>query len=334
MDCHMPVDPAALTYVGSGLARPECVLATGDGRLHVSDWQGGVTVIGPDGGQTTLLARDHPGLRPNGIALEADGSYLLAHLGDDRGGVFRLHPDGRSENVVAAVDGVALPPTNFPVRDHQGRLWVTVSTRHQPRAAAYRPDIADGFILRVDHRGAAIAADGLAYTNECWIDPPGRFLFVNETFGRRLTRFAIAGDGTLTDRTEVARFGPGTFPDGLAVDVDGFFWITSIVSNRVLRVAPDGHRQTVMLEDAAPDHLDWVEAAFAGGTMGRPHLDTAAGRHTANISSLAFAGPARRTATLGCLLGDRLARFDAGIAGAEPVHWPITAGVAAPAPAH
>ncbi len=323
----MIVNPAALDHVGRGLHRPECVLATADGRLHVADWRGGVTVISPDGAQHTVIARDHEGLRPNGIALKPDGSYLLAHLGDEIGGVFRLYPDGRSDTVLTSVDGVALPPTNFPCRDHQGRLWVTVSTRHRPRAAAYRADIADGFIVLVDDRGARIAADGLGYTNECWVDPAGHFLCVNETFARRLTRFAIAADGSLTDRTEIARFGPGTFPDGLVVDADGHFWVTSIVSNRVIRITPDGSHQTVVLEDVEPAHLDWVESAFQAGTMNRPHLDTRGGRHTANISSLAFGGVDRCTAYLGCLLGDRIASFNAGVAGLPPQHWDVAVGI-------
>ena len=312
-----------LSFLGSDLYRPECVLCTGDGRVHVSDWRGGVTVIRPDGQQETVLAADRPWLRPNGIALEPDGSYLLAHLGDGDGGVYRLRSDGGSEPVVTAIDGAPLPPTNFPFLDRQGRLWITVSTRHQPRAAAYRRDIADGFIILVDSRGPRIVADNLGYTNECWVDPDGRSLFVNETFGRRLSRFSIAPDGALADRTTVAHFGPGTFPDGLAVDEAGHFWVTSIVSNRVIRVAPDG-TQTVVLEDADDHHVARVEHAFLGGAMGRKHLDVAAGKRLANISSLAFGGKDRRRAVLGCLLGQSLAVFDAGVPGQVPVHWPVT----------
>jgi hypothetical protein len=65
------------------------------------------------------------------------------------------------------------------------------------------------------------------------------------------------------------------------------------VSNAVLRVLPDGRVETV-LRDADPAHLDWVEAAFLAGGMGRPHLDRAAGRRLANVSNLAFGGPGRR----------------------------------------
>ena len=325
----MRLNLSDLTTLGRDLHRPECVLCTADGRVHASDWRGGVSVVHEDGRQDVVLAVDRPWLRPNGIALEPDGHYLLAHLGQDDGGVFRLYPGGRSEPVVTAVDDVPLPPTNFPFVDRQGRLWITVSTRHRPRAAAYRADIADGFIVLSDGKGPRIVADGLTYPNECWVDPDGRSLFVNETFGRRLTRFSIGPDGTLADRACLASFGAGTFPDGLAVDVDGHFWITSIVSNRVIRVEPSG-AQTIVLEDVGDDHVAWVEKAFLAGEMNRPHLDTADGQRLANISSLAFGGPNRRRAVLGCLLGDSLTTFPTDVSGVEPGHWSLTAAETPP----
>jgi sugar lactone lactonase YvrE len=312
----------SVAFTGAGLRRPECVLATADGSLYTADWRGGVARTGPDGNVvlwTGTLAGGRP-LRPNGIALRADGSFLLADLGDTLGGVFVLSRDGAVRPLVERVEGVDLPPSNFVFEDDRGRVWITVSTRRCPRADAYRADVADGFIVVVDERGARIVADGLAYTNEALISPDGAWLYVNETFGRALSRFALRADGSLGAREVVTRFGHGTYPDGLALDADGGLWITSIVSNRVIRVAPDG-RQTLMLEDADPAHTDWTEAAYLAGAMGRPHLDKAAGRILRNISSLAFGGRDLRTAYLGCLLGDAIAHFRAPVAGHPPRHW-------------
>jgi sugar lactone lactonase YvrE len=316
------LSPEALGFVGRGLQRPECVLATRGGDLFTADWRGGVAHTRPDGTQTLYAARlpaDRP-LRPNGIALRADGSFLLADLGEELGGVFALDRGGEVRPLLQRVDGVDLPPTNFVHEDTAGRVWITVSTRRRPRATAYRADVADGFVVLLDGRGARIVADGLGYTNEALVSPDGRWLYVNETFGRRLTRFRLAADGALAGRETVARFGPGTFPDGLTFDAEGGVWITSIVSNRVIRVDRDGSQQLI-LEDCDPAHLDRCEQAFVSGTMGRPHLDTGGGRRLANISSLAFGGADLRTAFLGCLLGDRLASFRAPVAGHPPPHW-------------
>ena len=317
------LDLAALTEVGQGLSRPECVLTTASGALFTADWRGGVAELRPDGTQTLHRARpgttDEP-LRPNGIALEPDGSFLVTQLGEREGGVFRLHRDGTLEPVLREVEGEPLPPTNYAVRDQEGRLWITVSTRVAPRHLACRADRADGFLVCVDQQGAKIAADGLGYTNEVQIEPSGRALWINETFARRTSRFPLRDDGSLGPRETVTEYGPGTFPDGLAFDVEGHGWITSIVSNRVIRVAPDGG-QTLMLEDADAGHLEEVEAAYRAARLGRPHLDKVVSRRLRNISSLAFGGGDLKDAYLGCLLGDRIHRFRSAVAGARPIHW-------------
>jgi sugar lactone lactonase YvrE len=311
-----------LRFVGAGLVRPECVLANAAGDLFTADWRGGVAHLHASGRQSLYVGAGPHGmaLKPNGIALLRDGSFLLAHLGNDEGGVFRLQRDGQVAPWLQQVDGVDLPPTNFVVEDAAGRFWITVSTRLKPRALGYRRSCDDGFIVRVDARGAAIAADGLGYTNEVAVHPSGQWLYVNETFARRLSRFALREDGSLGVKEVVTEFGPGTFPDGLAFDEEGHAWVVSIVSNRLIRIAPDG-RPTLWLEEADADHLAWVEAAFEAGTMGRPHLDGVPSRSLRNISSIAFSGADRRTAVLGCLLGERLATLRLPVAGVAPTHW-------------
>ncbi|MEO7245067.1 MAG: SMP-30/gluconolactonase/LRE family protein, partial [Rubrivivax sp.] len=153
--------------------------------------------------------------------------------------------------------------------------------------------------------------------------PDGRWLYVNETFARRLSRFALRADGSLGAREVVTEFGLGTFPDGLAFDEEGHVWVVSIVSNRLIRVAPDGS-STLWLEDADAALLRRVEAAFDAGTMGRAELDGMPSQCLRNVSSIAFAGADRRTAVLGCLLGDRLATLRLPVAGVAPTHWNFT----------
>jgi sugar lactone lactonase YvrE len=319
-------------FVGSGLNRPECVLAHASGRLFVSDWTdgGGVTVIEADGRSRRILARNRTApLRPNGIALLPGGSFLVAHLGANDGGVWRLDPDGRTTPVVIEVEGMPLPPTNFVYRDDLDRLWITVSTRLQPRDLGYRPDVGDGFVVLMDARGPRIVAEGLGYSNECCVDAKADKFYVNETFGRRLTAFDIGPDGALANRTCRAEFGPGTFPDGLALDAEGGLWVTSIVSNRLLRVSSEGV-VSLQLEDGDEEHLAWVEEAFQAGTMGRPHLDEVKSRRLRNISCLAFGGEDLRTAYLGCLLGAAVGRLRLPVAGHPPPHWRYDLGPLGP----
>ena len=306
--------------VGKGLARPECVLCTSDGVLHVADWRGGVTLIAPDGRQNTVLAKGDFTPKPNGIAILRGGGWLLAHLGDTDGGVYRLSPEGVLTPELQDVEGHPLPPTNYVHIDGQDRIWVTVSTRKEPRSLGYRAGCDDGFVVLIDKGKARIVADGLGYTNECLIHPETGQLFLNETFARRLTRFDVGAGGALSNRTTIAEFGHGTFSDGLTFDAEGGIWITSIVSNRVIRVAPNG-QQEVWIEDANAADLDRVEQAYQAGEMGRPHLDRSFGTKLQNISSAAFGGRDMRTLYLGCLLGQELMSVRVPIAGLKPFHW-------------
>jgi sugar lactone lactonase YvrE len=311
--------------IGAGLVRPECVLAHSSGLLIAPDWTdpGGVALLAPDGRIERILAtRPGPGVdlpvRPNGIALEDGGTILFAHMADERGGVYRLHADGRCDVVTDRVDGAPMPPANF-VATRDGRLWITVSTRLIHRSRDYRPDASTGFIAVHDAAGTRVAADGLGYTNECLFSRDGRTLWAVETFGRRILAFDVDGPG-LSNRRTLATFGPGDFPDGIAELADGALIATSIVSNRLLRITPEGSVETV-LEDSDPAHLAEVERAFTAGTMGRPHLAVAKSRILRNISNIAFGGPDLKTAHLGCLLGDTIAVFDSPLAGSPPPHW-------------
>jgi sugar lactone lactonase YvrE len=215
---------AALTWVGQGLNRPECVLANAAGDLYTADWRGGVAHLRPDGSQVLYAGPQSArlALQPNGIALLADGSFLLAHLGADDGGVFTCSATERSPRGCCQVDGVKTchPPTSW-CRTPRGNTWVTVSTRLKPRALGYRRGCNDGFIVCVRPDGQAfIAAEGLGYTNEVAVHPSGLWLYVNETFARRLSRFALRPTAARR-QAGGAEFGAGTFPDGLAFDEEG-----------------------------------------------------------------------------------------------------------------
>jgi hypothetical protein len=82
-----------LSFIGASLNRAECVLTHSSGVLIAADWtgNGGVSVIAPDGRTGRVLAAEgQKPLRPNGIALDEDGSILVAHLGETDGGIWRF----------------------------------------------------------------------------------------------------------------------------------------------------------------------------------------------------------------------------------------------------
>ena len=319
------VAPDGLEFFGRNLSRPECVLCLESGDTFVSNWNGGVTRIAADGTPNHILAA--PGATPhpigvNGFAITREGDFLLADLNPSGGGVWRLGMDGSAEPFLLEIDGAPIPPTNFVGVDAKGRAWITISTRHEPRDKAYRNDVADGYIIMVENGNARIVADGIGYTNEAIVDPSGEWLAVNETFGRRTSRYPIAADGSLGAKETVTAYGAGIYPDGLAYDEDGGIWMTSVVSNRLVHVAPDGE-QTIVFEDCDAEVLAEIEKAFLAGELGRKHLDSVVSKIARSISSIAFGGPDRKTIYLGNLLDDKIYTFRSPVAGAAPTHWSV-----------
>jgi sugar lactone lactonase YvrE len=307
-----PLEP-----VGHGLDRPEFVACTASGVLYAAHRHGMTIIRGNE--QTEIRWPETEGFMTNGFALLPDGRILLANLGS-ASGVWQRHPDGRFEPFLLEVDGVKLPPVNYVGLDHAGRVWITVSTRRFPRDLAFHPDFADGFVVLVDRQGARIVADGLAYTNEAHVDPGGKWLYVAETMGRRLSRLPLRADNTLGEKSCVAQFGPGTFPDGFTFDADGGIWVAAIVGNRLVYVAPDG-RQTMVLDDSDEAEMQRAEQAFQTGAFVRSHLEAGSSRSLRSISSVAFGGPDLRTLHLGSLAGTQIFRYRVKTAGVVPAHW-------------
>jgi hypothetical protein len=189
---------------------------------------------------------------------------------------------------------VDLPPSNFVVEDAAGRFWVTVSTGSgHARWATGAKSCNDGFVVMVDTRGARIVADGLGYTNEVRDPSDGQWLYVNETFSRRLSRFPVETDGSLGVKEVVTEFGAEPSPTAWPSTRRAMSGSSSIVSNRLIRVAPDGSRPSG-LRTATPDHLAWVEAGLDRRHDGpRPHLDGARAAACATSPASPLRGPIR-----------------------------------------
>ena len=154
-------------FIGNNLVRPECVLVDKNGTLHIADWRGGITLITKNGDQKTILAKGNFQPKPNGIAIHPNGGWLITHLGDDTGGVYRLYDNGNLVPFLIEIDNELLPPTNYVHIDHTGRIWITVSTRLIPRILGCKPNWKDGYIILIDEKKPRVVADNLGFTNEC-----------------------------------------------------------------------------------------------------------------------------------------------------------------------
>jgi sugar lactone lactonase YvrE len=315
-----------LSFVGRELKRPECVLCMPSGRLYVADRNGGILRIELDGSQALLKWQLPSGVHdfiPNGFALLPDGTFLVANMGHD-GGVWARRPGGQVEPYLMEADGERLAKANFVFNDEQGRVWITVTTRSDPLSKAMtglgQPELRDGFVCLVDSKGGRIVADGFAFTNEARIDSSGKGFYVVETQGRRITRFRLGPNGDLSGRETFTTFGHGTFADGMAFDAEGHLWVTSIVSNRLWRVAPDG-KAMLVFEDGNAEHIAEVERVLTDRSIKREHFYMKSGARVQNVASIAFGGADLRTAYLGSLSGDTIAAFRSPAAGLPLPHW-------------
>jgi hypothetical protein len=291
------------------------VLTTAKGEIFVGDHDSGIVEIGKP--KRTIVGAP-PGFLPNGVTMLPNREFLLANLGPG-GGVWRLDRDWRLWPWLLEAEGELLRVCNFVGHERDGTVYISVSTRHYPRERAMRPVVSDGFIVRVDGKGARLAADGIAFTNECRVDPTGQWLYVNETQARRTSRFAIRGD-ELGPKQVVHEFGPGEFPDGFAFDAEGGVWVACVVANRLIRIPPNGEAQLI-LDDSDQAMIERSEGIISQRKGGREWLEAGGTRSLRNIASVAFGGPDLRTVHLGCLAGDRLATFRSPITGAAPVQW-------------
>jgi hypothetical protein len=311
------VSLGSISFVGDGLERAECVLTTAAGEVFCSDRACGVVQLGRP---KLPLEGKPPALTVNGFALLRSREFLVANIDPSTGsGVWKIDRGRRIAPWVMRADGEDLPVTNAVCIDARDRAWISVSSRRVPREDAFRPGEGDGFIVLADQAGARIVADKIGFANEARVHPGGQWLYVNETFARRLARFPITPTG-LGAKEIVCSFDAGEFPDGITFDAAGHAWVSCVVSNRIIRVAPDGAKE-IVVDASDPAIVAAAERNYLAGVMGRADVDSGARCLLGNASSLAFGGPDLRQVYVGSLGNSRLATFRSPVAGAIPPHW-------------
>jgi sugar lactone lactonase YvrE len=200
------------------------------GELWFSDfYTHQVCRVGADGTVTAML--DVPG-QPSGLGWLPDGRLLVVSMTDRR--LLRQDPQGLV--LVADLSQHAPFHCNDMVVDRQGRAYIGNFGFDLIGRAAVRPTV----LLLVTQDGKVrVVADDLLFPNGCVITPDGATLIVAETFGKRLTAFSIAADGSLFDRRLWADLGDAS-PDGICLDGEGAIWFASPPTSTFLRVLEGG----------------------------------------------------------------------------------------------
>jgi len=215
-----------------------------DDRLWFSDMYAcQVMSVGNDG-----IARIEVGVahQPSGLGWLPDGRLLVVSMQDRR--LLRRDPHGLS--VAAELGDMAGFHCNDMVVDRLGRAYIGNFGFDFLGKAAPRPTV---LILVTPDGDKRVVAEDLLFPNGSVITPDGRTLIVAESFGRRLTAFTIAPDGSLSARRVWAQL-HGASADGICLDAEGAVWVASPVSAEVLRVLEGGaitHRIAVATQGIA-----------------------------------------------------------------------------------
>lgn len=247
-----------------------------DGRLWLSDFHTHRVMAIDDSGAAELIVEVPQ--RPSGLGWLPDGRLLVVSMLDRR--LMRLDPDGLVEH--ADLSGVATGDCNDMVVDAIGRAYVgnfgfDYAGGEAPRAAAMALVMPDGAV--------SIAAADLMFPNGTVITPDGSTLIVGETFGRVLTAFDVADDGSLSNRRVWADLDRVT-PDGICLDAAGGVWVADPTGSQCIRVTQGGE---------ITDRIETSQACIAcmlGGSDGRTlHLVT--GVLTGDVDRLVAEPPGR-----------------------------------------
>jgi gluconolactonase len=287
----MSIDISAVKTIGSGILRPEGVMALDNGSLYTAEGQGRCARISRDG-KTSFFGS--VGGAPNGICIDHRGNCIIANIGN--GEVQSLSPDGRHAVLMTEADGKRMYAPNFPFIDSKERLWVSNSTARPNLEEALQKPAADGCIVLIEKGRPRIVADEIYFANGLAIDAEEKFLYVAETMKRRVLRFKIGDHGSLSG-WEV--YGPKIldklgFPDGIAFDEAGNLWVTFPSWNAIGYLTPQQELK-IFLED------------LQSRVLRRP-------------SNICFGWEERRTAFIGSLDGSTIPYFEVPYPGMKLIH--------------
>ena len=201
-----------------------------DGRLWFSDWGAHqVIAVDPGGGHEVIVT---VASFPMCIDFLPDGRLLVVDSAQRR--LLRLEPGG-SLVQHADLSQVSDKPWNDIVIDDLGNAYVNTIGFDFPGG-----EFAPGTIALVSPNGSARqVADGIAFPNGMVVTPDNTTLIVAESYGKKLTAFDVAADGSLANRRVWADLGDGV-PDGICLDAENAVWYGDVPNKCCVRVREGG----------------------------------------------------------------------------------------------
>ncbi len=205
-----------------------------DGKLLFAEYSGHVVTVQDGTSSTTLWKQE--GCGPSAVVPVKTGYAITCY---DSAQLVLISPTGETLRTYDKdASGMGLTGPNDGAPDGQGGAYVTLSGPWEsgPIVGRIVHLTADGTLTPV--------ADDLHYANGIVRGNDGR-LYVNESEAGRVVSFAIAPDGSLSDRRLFVRLyqmgePADTYPDGIKVGPNGNFYVGHYSAGLITEIAPDG----------------------------------------------------------------------------------------------
>ncbi len=151
-----------------------------------------------------------------------------------KSGLHKFHMMTGFQRILEIEDPALGNRPNDATVDAQGRLWF--GTMHDAETDK------TGSLYRMDAAGVARMDKDICITNGPCVSPDGKTFYHTDTLEKTIWAYDLAEDGTLSNKRVFVQIAVGddVYPDGSAVDSEGFLWVALWGGFGAIRFAPTG----------------------------------------------------------------------------------------------
>jgi sugar lactone lactonase YvrE len=197
-----------------------------------------------------------------GFILPLSDSAFVCGLRD---GLYRFDvEDGKFSKTVSVEADLPGNRLNDGFVDPHGRLWFGSMDDSETKPT--------GTLYRLEDSGHVTTRDaGYVITNGPAMSPDNQTLYHTDTLEKMVYAFDVNEIGELSRRRVFTTISGTGYPDGMAVDADGYVWIALFGGGRIERYAPDGK----LVEHVYFPCSNVTKLAFGGDDLRTAYVTTA-----------------------------------------------------------
>ena len=269
MDCDLLDNGTQVSMFASGLDHSEGIAWGLDGYVYAGGEAGQIYRISLNSGKVTEIA--NTGGFILGLALDASNNIYACDVSDRS--IKKIAPDGYVTTYATGTDEDPFITPNYPVFDSKGNLYVCDS-------GDWKQD--NGKIFKISPGGISEVWDRRLkeFPNGICISPDEGYLVVAMSLNPpRIAKVLIDRDGN-PDKIDTLVEIPGTVPDGVLFDRQGFIYVSCYRPDRIYRLSPLGELE-ILADDfegtviSVPTNLAFCGNGLdvlLGTNLGRWHI--------------------------------------------------------------